>query len=267
MKKLNCDILIIGGGLIGLITAYSLALLGFKIIVAEKKQTKGRYRVNKKNFFDIRTTAISEGSKEFLDKINLWGTISAFAEPIKFIDVIDRKETRKINFYNNNKNQNLGYIIENNLFSQSIVSKVNNNKKINYYDNTNLNHITYNNETITGVFDNFSIITKLIIAADGKNSTVRNISNIKTFSKKYNEKAIVMNIAHELDHRNHAYEFFFESGPLAILPMKEKPLNNFRSSLVWSHNKRFIDSLSTSSEGKIISVLEEQLQSIIGKVK
>ena len=76
MKKLQCEILIIGGGLIGLVAAYSLGLLGFNIIIVEKKSNLK----NKDLRNDIRTTAISEGSKHFLDKINLWKIISQFVE-------------------------------------------------------------------------------------------------------------------------------------------------------------------------------------------
>ena len=71
MKKLNCEILIIGGGLIGLVTAYSLALLGFKIIIVEKKSNLKSSKLKKASLNDTRTTAISEGSKQFLEKINL----------------------------------------------------------------------------------------------------------------------------------------------------------------------------------------------------
>ena len=68
MKEFKCDILIIGSGLTGLVSAYVLSLLGYKIIIAEQKKSKK----NQKPLKDIRTTAIAEGSKNFLDQIGLW---------------------------------------------------------------------------------------------------------------------------------------------------------------------------------------------------
>ena len=65
MKKLKCEILIIGGGLIGLVTAYSLALLGYKIIIIEKKLSLKNQTQKRPSLNDTRTTAISEGSKHF----------------------------------------------------------------------------------------------------------------------------------------------------------------------------------------------------------
>ncbi len=267
MKKLKCEILIIGGGLIGLVTAYSLALLGFEIIIVEKKSNL-RNRKNKKDeFHDSRTTAISEGSKHFLEEINLWHTISPFAQQIKFINVFDRKQTRKIKFYNYVLNQNLGYIVKNNLIIEKLLTKFKKLTKLRYYDDLSLKKIYYEDNSIVGVFDNISIFSKLIIAADGKKSLARDLTNTKLYRKEYMEKALVINFAHEFNHNQIAYEIFLKSGPLALLPMKERLRENYSSSLIWSHNKNFINSLFVSSEKNIISVLEEQLFSITGSIK
>ena len=85
MKLMSCDILIVGSGLTGLVAAYSLSLLGLKIILTEQKKI-----LNNKNIItnDTRTTAIAEGSKIFLDHIGLWKKLYLFAEPIKNIKVI-----------------------------------------------------------------------------------------------------------------------------------------------------------------------------------
>ena len=123
MKKLKCEILIIGGGLIGLVTAYSLALLGYKIIIIEKKLSLKNQTQKKPSLNDTRTTAISEGSKHFLEKVGLWKSINPFVQQIKFINVYDRKLTSKINFYNHRVNQNLGYIVKNNLIIEKFISK------------------------------------------------------------------------------------------------------------------------------------------------
>ena len=72
------NILIVGSGLTGLVSAYVLSKLGYKIIITEqKKATK-----NEKFIDDTRTTAIAEGSKIFLNQIGLWSKISNFAEKI-----------------------------------------------------------------------------------------------------------------------------------------------------------------------------------------
>ena len=267
MKKLKCEILIIGGGLIGLVTAYSLALLGYKIIVVEKILNLKSSTFKKDIFPDTRTTAISEGSKQFLEKINMWNSIKSYAQQIKFINVFDRKLSSKINFYNQNLNHNLGYIVKNNLIVEKFLSKFRILKNINFFNGLTLQKIRYKDDSIIGVFDNILIYSKLIIAADGKKSFVRDISNTKCYYKEYKEKALVVNFAHELNHNNIAYEIFLKSGPLALLPMKERFGKCYSSSLIWSHNKKFVDSLVISSEKDFISVLEEQLYPVTGNIK
>ena len=109
MKELHSDILIIGGGLTGLMTAYALSPLKKNIIIIDKFD----FGITKDANADLRTTAIAEGSKIFFEKINIWPQFSKYAEPIKYIKVVDRTENRKINFYNKNTSQYLGFIIKN----------------------------------------------------------------------------------------------------------------------------------------------------------
>ena len=267
MKKLKCEILIIGGGLIGLVTAYSLALLGFKIIIVEKKVNLKNKKSQQSFINDTRTTAISEGSKHYLDKAGLWKTISPLVQQIKFINVFDRNQNSKINFYNHSMNQNLGYIIKNKLIIEKFLSKFKHFKNIQYFTGLSLKQIIYKDDSIVGMFKNISIDAKLIIAADGKKSTVRDISNTKLFYKEYNEKALVVNFSHEKNHNKTAYEIFLKSGPLALLPMQNSFKGNYCSSMIWSHNKNFIDNLILSSDKSFVSILEEKLFNITGSIK
>ena len=108
MKKIYSDINIIGGGLIGAFTAYSLSKLNYKITILEKNP-----KFNIKKHPDLRTVAISEGTRDFLDDIGIWKKIKPYAEPIKKISVINRKLSEKIEFDNIRRMSNLGYIVKN----------------------------------------------------------------------------------------------------------------------------------------------------------
>ena len=125
MKELHSDILIIGGGLTGLMTAYALSPLKKNIIIIDKFD----FGITKDANADLRTTAIAEGSKIFFEKINIWPQFSKYAEPIKYIKVVDRTENRKINFYNKNTSQYLGFIIKNIDLKNVIVHSLKTKKK------------------------------------------------------------------------------------------------------------------------------------------
>ena len=131
MIKNTSDVTVIGCGLIGLFSAYVLAKSGISVTILEKKKIpKIKYSLS-----DIRTTAISEGSKIILQKYGFWQKIREFAEPIKQIKVFDRNEESKISFTNQNKKGFLGYIIENNFLFYHLMNEVLKNKYIKIFDN------------------------------------------------------------------------------------------------------------------------------------
>ena len=94
MKEIKVDVIIVGGGLTGILTAYVLGLLKLKILLIDS----GKNVFNSNPVDDFRTTAISEGSKIFFQKINFWKSIKNHCNNIKTIRVFDRLSTNKINF-------------------------------------------------------------------------------------------------------------------------------------------------------------------------
>tara|TARA_B110000438_G_scaffold301125_1_gene355203 strand:- start:1156 stop:2343 length:1188 start_codon:yes stop_codon:yes gene_type:complete len=263
MKKLNSDVVIIGAGLTGLLAAYALCDLSLDIIVVDKFD----FVTKKSNSKDLRTTAIAEGSKEFLEKINLWQQIASFSEPIKDIKVIDRVPKRLLTFKNPSKNKNLGYIVRNTEIKKALLKSLSKKKNIKLVVKKELNKITTKNHNITCNFNDLKVQSKLLIAADGKNSSVRNINKTPIYKKEYKQKALVINLHHEKNHKSTAFEIFLKSGPLAILPMKKIKKNYFSSSLIWSHETKYIDGLYNLDKKLLSSILHERIYDYVGNIK
>ena len=95
MKEIKTDIVIVGGGLTGLLTACALSSLELRILLIDSGVIFSD--LNKKDF---RTTAIAEGSKLFFEELGIWKKIYKHCEKIKTIKVFDRNISRKINFNN-----------------------------------------------------------------------------------------------------------------------------------------------------------------------
>ena len=263
MKNLQCDILIIGGGLTGLMTAYTLSELKKNIIIVDKND----FRQSKNNFTDLRTTAIAEGSKNFFEKIGIWRKLYKYAEPIKYIKVIDRTKQGEINFSNTNTNNFLGYIIKNSILKDIVITELKTKKNVKILDNTNLHSLSYANDFIRSTFNKLNISSKILIAADGKNSHVRNIVKTPIYFKKYNHDAMVINLNHLKDHNNIAHEIFFNTGPLAILPMKHKDKKIFSSTIIWSNNKKYVSSFSKINKDLMRSLMNEKISEYVGRVQ
>lgn len=263
MNQKKFDLLIVGAGLSGLLTAYSLSLGGLKIAIIDKSDFS-----NDKNIrFDFRTTAISEGSKLFFEKIGFWEKIFKHSEPIKKIKVIDRNITNKIEFENPETKSFLGYIVKNDQLKKALIKDLSKRKNVFLYPKSNLKNIENANGFVFAKTDNQLLKSKLLIAADGKNSFVRKMLKTPIFTKKYKHDALVVNLNHEKNHNNIAYEIFHKSGPLAILPMKSYSNKSFFSSIVWSNNSDYFKSLLKIDDNKFKFILEENIKDYIGKIK
>ena len=262
MKKIKTDILIVGAGLSGLMSAYCLSELNINISIVDQFDFTNTLSKGK----DLRTTAISEGSKQFLADIGIWKKIERYSEPIKYIKVLDRKATRSIKFNNPADKENLGYIVKNSNIKNILLNELKIKSNIRFFKKHKLLKIFNRNFDVSSQFDNIEINSKLVVGADGKNSIVRELLKTPVYKKKYDQKAIVINFDHSKNHFSTAFELFYDTGPLAILPMKKIKKNKFSSSLIWSHNSDFINSISKINKFFLYGLLEEKIYSYVGKV-
>ncbi len=262
MNQKKFDVIVVGAGLSGLLTAYSLSIKGLKIAIIDK----GDFCSEKNMGFDFRTTAISEGSKIFFDKIGFWKKISKYSEPIKKIKVIDRDITNQIEFQNPEIKSFLGYIIKNYYIKKTLVKDLKKTKNVFLYPLTNLSSIETSENFVLSRTNNKIIKSKLLVAADGKNSFVRKLLKTNVFTKKYNHDALVINLNHKKNHNSVAYEIFSKFGPLAILPMKSDSKSNFSSSVVWSNDSNYFKSLIKTNNYIFKDILQEKVEEYIGKI-
>ena len=261
MKEIYSDISIIGGGLIGAFAAYSLSKTGFSITVVEKKQP-----YNEKKNMDFRTVAISEGTKVFLEKINLWKDINKFAEKIKKIKVIDRQLSNNLQFDNSRRNSNLGYIVKNKDLLNIVYKNLRSQKNVTIFNNVSINNFYTQDDLINIECDELSIKSSLNIAADGKNSFVRAFHKTPFFIKNYKKSALVITFTHNENHQNTAFEFFYKNGPLAILPMRASN-DDFTSSIIWTNKTKYLNEISKLDNDMLMALLFRETQHSVGKIK
>ena len=247
------DITIVGSGLTGMSCALSLSSLGYKICIIDPKS----FTAYSKNNKDTRTTALSAGAKKFYEKIGVWQSLHKYACPVKKICVTEPIKKTSSFFEKKNGHKiksSLGYMLENRFFLVSLVNLMKTDKNITKFDNSVKSFKRNENYIDVDLSNGKKIRSNLLIAADGKNSSIRDTLGIKTFRKKYYQKAIIFNIKHSNSHKNIALENFMKCGPLAILPILKNKKHNF-SSVVWSTNYdnyyKLISESKTSLEKKI----------------
>ena len=259
MKQLRCDILIVGGGLIGLLTALSLFNTRKEIVIVDKNDFINSDNLKK----DLRTTAVSEGSKIFLQELKIWQHLKERAEPIKNIRVFDRSDSRAIDFENLNNNKYLGYVLKNSILKKNIIKLLKKTKNVKFLTKSEVNNISYFDNYVKTSVNSFEINSKILIAADGKNSFVRKILKTPIFKKTYKHSAMVANISHQKSTNNTAYEIFLKDGPLAILPMSTNKSGENLSSIIWSNEIYNLEKVSTRI---IKEVIEEKICKYTGDI-
>ena len=109
--------------------------------------------------------------------------------------------------------------------------------------------------------DGSTISTRLLVAADGAKSTIRDSAGIATYGWTYGQSAIVTNVGHERDHCGRAEEHFLPAGPFAILPLKGR-----RSSIVWTEQAREAERIMALPDDAFHAELEHRFKLHLGEI-
>ena len=110
--------------------------------------------------------------------------------------------------------------------------------------------------------DGVRLSTRLLVAADGARSRIRDAAGIATRGWSYGQSAIVVNVAHERDHHGRAEEHFLPAGPFAILPLK-----GARSSIVWTETTAEAERIMALPDDAFHAELEQRFKLHLGDIK
>lgn len=257
------DIVIIGSGIAGATAAIALAKqTSLSIAVVEAKQPLP-YEA-KKNYH-YRVSAISPASKNILENLGVWSSIQQKRiSSYQKMCVWDAQGQGEIHFDCNTHHQNeLGYIIEDNVIRSSLLEQFSQHSNIHFLCPLKLIALQENEDHIElSTDDNKKIIAKLVIAADGANSWVREQTHIEIKSWDYQHTAIVATVKTELSHQATAWQRFLPGGPLAFLPLNDQ----HHCSIVWSASHNEAEHLMSLEENHFNDLLAEAFDHRLGKI-
>ena len=255
------DIIVVGAGMVGASAALALAQQGHKIAIIEHSQEQ---TFDNTQDYDLRVSAISPSSEKLIASLGVWPLIqSQRACPYYKMTVWDENSQGALHFDAANQAHNhLGHIIENKLITYALHQQLKHNDLISSYWQNSVSAINETEDSISVTLkSNININAKLLIIADGKFSTTRQLLDIKTVSKSYKQQAIVANVDTELSHQNTAWQRFLETGPLAFLP-----LSNSQSSIVWSCSDELSISLMDLDDDDFCRQLSQAFENKLGSV-
>ncbi len=223
MSNRSVDILIVGGGLIGASLILALRGLGYKALLVESKEFGGSTGAD----FDARSLALSPASQRILHMLGVWDLLQPDATPIHHIHVSDQHRFGATRLQAHEK-EPLGYVVEMQHINQALQQLV---AEEDLLAPATLVELDLEKQVarVNTPSQVHSIQAKLIVAADGAESSVRQLCGLKPQIKEYNQQALVANIGLTRSHEYRAYERFTSEGPLAMLPMQGQ-----RMAMVWA---------------------------------
>ncbi len=248
------SLIIVGAGLSGLFTSLALSAKGIKSILIDQKEIiLGKAE-------DGRAIALTYGSKQFLEQINIWEKIEPFAGKIEQIRVTDNHSPLFLHFDNQ---CTMGYIVEGGNLLNLALEKVKDDSNITIIDNAKYELLENDLDQAKIKINNKIYQTDLIIAADGKYSSLRQLCKIDFAEKSYNQNALVCKIKHSIPHGNIAQEMFFKGGPFAVLPFKDQ----HKSGIVWAEEVEIADTIAKLSKDKFNFYINEKLECYLGQAE
>ena len=262
------NVIVAGAGMVGACAALSFARKGFRVALIEPSpaiKKAGSADIAADAVYDTRLSAISPTSQKLLSDLGVWSAI----------DKNRVCDYEKMFVWHANGNaavdfdcaqvasQSLGAIVENNQILAAVHKACQAEQSIDWFLSDKITTLIENSETIVsvGLESDVTLSADLLIAADGRGSSTRGLTDIKVTSGSYDQIAIVANVTTELPHQLTAWQKFLSTGPLAFLP-----LANGDSSIVWSCDTELGQAMLSLDDNDFCLALGEAFDGRLGQV-
>ena len=260
------DVLIVGAGLNGLVTA--LALGGLKCRNPVRVGIVDRIHPAQfaANTHDSRASALTAATQTMMGVLGVWERLLPFAQNMNDIVVTDSKSTEHrpnlLSFSTSDKSQAPAALIENAQIFKTLLEEIGRSPSIEIMAPQNISgfHFGPGLASIT-VESGKTIKANLIVGADGRSSPTRLAAGIGFEGWDYPQSAITLTVGHELPHRGRAEEHFSATGVFAILPL----MGN-RSSIVWTEPHETAKQICALTDEGFLAALSEKFGSHLGKL-
>lgn len=217
------DLLIIGGGMVGASLACALAGLKLRIGLVEAAPLT----VSAHPSYDDRTIALSQGTRRIFQTLGLWETLESTATPIRQIHISERGGAGFAHLDSRDEGVDaLGYVAEARLIGAALLAKLPTLNGVDLLCPARLEQVVIEPEAACatvrfGDDRSIELCARLLAAADGARSPVREQLGIAALRWEYGQQAVIANVTPTLPHHHVAYERFTEDGPVALLPMHD----------------------------------------------
>lgn len=260
MAGIQYDIMIVGGGPVGLTMALALSrsMKGLRVALIDRRP----FLPSK----DQRSWALAAGVRRIFTELGVWGGMEAGAEPVRQMKITDSGTgdiARPLFLHFEGDvapGEPFAHLVPHGLVTDQLLAGLG--PEVEIVAPVEISDFTADaGAARLTLGDGRELSASLVIAADGAQSWLRGRAGIDTIRHDYRQTGLVATIGHELPHEGTAYEHFRPAGPFASLPLPGK-----RSSLVWVESPARATELKTWDKAAVEAEIESVMGSTLGKV-
>ena len=253
------DVIILGGGLVGLTLALSLTAHGVRCAVIDPAAPDAGLAPG----FDGRVSAIASASWKMLDAIGVGRHLDGKGCPIERIWVSDGLEPGALDFVPPEGDGPMGIMFENRETRVALAKAAAEASDLVRYQPDRAVTVERSLDRVDITLESGTRISgALLVAAEGRNSPTRESAGIRIAKWNYDHVAMVAAIDHEVPHANTAYEIFYPGGPFALLPM----LPGTRSAVVWTVPTKHAPATQAIGERGWLAEAQKRIGGFLGEI-
>ncbi len=254
------DVLVIGGGMVGLAFANALQHSGLRIVVVERQEAQTFESLG----MDCRVSAIVRGNQQILEGLGAWQYLEDDAQAMHSMNIWDDQHAGGIRFDAEEIGEDaLGYLVENSRLQAALRRNLLASECVEVLCPAQVTSVDWQEDAAQVVLDDgHRFSAPLLVGADGGRSWVRQQADIGVYTRDYQQKGIVANIRPLIPHHGVAFQRFTPSGPLAVLPMKDG-----LCSIVWSQMHDDADGLMALDDIGFLESLNMTFGPVLGRIE
>ncbi len=253
------DVIILGGGMVGLAFACALKDTGLRVVLIERGEAPVRRSLGR----DCRVSAIVRGNVQILQGLGVWEHLEQLAGPMRGMRIWDNQEAGGIRFDAAEIGaEALGYLVENSEMQKAMHQTLLDAEHFEFCCPAEVTDIEWLDDGVKlALNDGRRLSAPLIVGADGGRSWLRQQASISCHQRDFHQKGIVATVHPERPHGGMAYQRFLPTGPLAMLPM-----SGDLCSIVWSAENGEAERLMGMDDASFLQALNASFGPVLGRI-
>ncbi|WP_333605337.1 UbiH/UbiF/VisC/COQ6 family ubiquinone biosynthesis hydroxylase [Novosphingobium sp.] len=258
------DLIILGGGLVGMTLALAAARAGITSHVIDRADPADLVAEGA----DGRASAISTASWNLFANIGLGDRLAPLGCPIDAIAVTDEMKPGRIDFAPKPEEGSLGRMFFNRDLRLALFDAAKEEPKIAWHVRMEAMRRERGPHGVeVELSDGRVLRASLLVAAEGRQSPTRDEAGFAMAKWDYRHRAMVTALFHEKPHGNTAWEIFYPAGPFALLPLLDDAQGRHRSALVWTVAEKDAAGVIAMNDAMFVNEVAARMHGVLGRIE